>query len=152
MDETDKMRLRKNRKVLVENITPKEILDHLIQEGIFTPEICDEISRDTRQDQVRKILNELEKKGSNAFGAFCDSLRETRHYGYLVDALENTNIDEPDMAPPKHEENSASGEGDGTSKTHTTPTIQRMEYNIIGDKNLTMIGSNVTVHNQKPEN
>ncbi|XP_053546309.1 caspase-9 [Bombina bombina] len=91
MEEQHRLLLRKNRRKLVEGLQLTELCDVLIQKGIFTNDMIEEIQiAGTRRDRARKLVTDLETRGSNAFPLFLLSLKETGQH-WLVDLLLNDN-------------------------------------------------------------
>ncbi|XP_072281875.1 caspase-9 isoform X2 [Pyxicephalus adspersus] len=88
MEERDRRALRSNRTVLVTSLQLGDIWDPLVERGVFTNDMIEEIQRaGTRRDQARQLLVELETRGSQAFALFLLCLKETGQHS-LVDALQ----------------------------------------------------------------
>lgn len=88
MDPRHRQILKRHRVDLVKELNTADLCDGLLSKGIFTQDMIDEIqSKTTRRDQARKLLIDLETRGSRAFQAFLESLRETEHHN-LADLLE----------------------------------------------------------------
>ncbi|KAM3617842.1 uncharacterized protein V6R79_011848 [Siganus canaliculatus] len=78
MEETHKKILQRNRTNLVTTLDPSNICDGLLEKGVFTQDMIDEIkSFKTRRDQARKLVQDLETRGSRAFPLFVQCLQET---------------------------------------------------------------------------
>ncbi|XP_052449917.1 caspase-9 [Carassius gibelio] len=78
MDPKHRLILQRNRRNLVKALNPKDIYDGLLSKGVFTQDMIDEIqSKITRRDQARQLVIDLETRGSRAFPAFLECLRET---------------------------------------------------------------------------
>uniref|UniRef100_A0A3Q3QHE9 Caspase 9, apoptosis-related cysteine peptidase n=1 Tax=Monopterus albus TaxID=43700 RepID=A0A3Q3QHE9_MONAL len=78
MEERHKNVLRRNRVSLVRDLDPSNLYDGLIEKGVFTNNMIDEIkSSGTRGDQARKLVLDLETRGSRAFPLFLECLQET---------------------------------------------------------------------------
>uniref|UniRef100_A0A8C1BAJ4 Caspase 9, apoptosis-related cysteine peptidase n=1 Tax=Cyprinus carpio carpio TaxID=630221 RepID=A0A8C1BAJ4_CYPCA len=78
MDPRHRQILQRNRSNLVTALNPKEICDGLLSKGVFTQDMIDEIrSKIKRRDQARQLVTDLETRGSQAFPAFLECLRET---------------------------------------------------------------------------
>ncbi|CAL8325840.1 unnamed protein product [Merluccius merluccius] len=78
MDQKHRDILRSNRIHLVMNLKPSELYDRLIEGGIFSQDMIDEIkSSGTRRDQARQLLCDLETRGRRAFPCFIQYLRDT---------------------------------------------------------------------------
>ncbi|XP_059383863.1 caspase-9-like [Carassius carassius] len=78
MDPKHRLILQRNRRNLVKALNPKDIYDGLLSKGVFTQDMIDEIqSKITRRDQARQLVIDLETRGSLAFPAFLECLRET---------------------------------------------------------------------------
>lgn len=73
--------------MLVTSLQLGDIWDHLVERGVFTNDMIEEIQRaGTRRDQARQLLVELETRGSQAFALFLLCLNETGQHS-LADAL-----------------------------------------------------------------
>uniref|UniRef100_A0A671RKN7 Caspase-9-like n=1 Tax=Sinocyclocheilus anshuiensis TaxID=1608454 RepID=A0A671RKN7_9TELE len=78
MDPKHRQILQRNRRNLVTALNPADICDGLLSKGVFTQDMIDEIqSKITRRDQARQLVIDLETRGSQAFPAFLECLRET---------------------------------------------------------------------------
>lgn len=89
MDETHKKILQRNRVKLVSVLDPAKLCDGLLEKGVFTQDMIDEIqSAGTRRDQARQLVRDLETRGSRAFPLFLECLRETGHQS-LAELLQN---------------------------------------------------------------
>lgn len=78
MDGQHKNALQRNRTSLVKDLDPSELYDGLLEKGVFTQDMIDEIqSSGTRRDQARQLVRDLETRGSRAFPCFLECLRET---------------------------------------------------------------------------
>nr|AAI70178.1 Casp9-A protein [Xenopus laevis]AAI70180.1 Casp9-A protein [Xenopus laevis] len=81
--------LRRNRVRLVQSLQVKELWDLLVERGVFSNDMIEEIQREgTRRDQARKLLVELETRGSQAFPLFLLCLKETAQHD-LADFLQS---------------------------------------------------------------
>ncbi|KAK5923354.1 hypothetical protein CgunFtcFv8_000333 [Champsocephalus gunnari] len=77
MEERQKKILQRNRTSLVRDLDPSNLYDGLIEKGVFTQDMIDEIkSSGTRRDQARQLVQDLETRGSRAFPLFLDCLQE----------------------------------------------------------------------------
>ncbi|XP_030625023.1 caspase-9 [Chanos chanos] len=91
MDPRHRAILQRYRNKLVELLNPTDICDGLLTRGIFTQDMIDEIrGSGTRRDQARQLVKDLETRGSQAFPAFLECLRETGD-PLLVDLLQGGN-------------------------------------------------------------
>ncbi|XP_058265863.1 caspase-9 [Hemibagrus wyckioides] len=78
MDPRYKEILRQKRRDLVLSLDPSDVYDGLLSRGIFTDDMIDEIKTSgPRRAQVRQLVRDLETRGSRAFTAFLECLRET---------------------------------------------------------------------------
>ncbi|KAK3518997.1 hypothetical protein QTP70_016191 [Hemibagrus guttatus] len=78
MDPQHKEILRRKRRDLVLNLVPSDVYDGLLSRGIFTDDMIDEIKTSGhRRAQARQLVRDLETRGSRAFAAFLECLRET---------------------------------------------------------------------------
>ncbi|XP_040049287.2 caspase-9 [Gasterosteus aculeatus] len=82
MEEIHKRILQRNRINLVRDLDPSSLYDGLLEKGIFTQDMIDEIkSAGTRRDQARKLVQDLETRGSRAFAMLLLCLEETDQHG-----------------------------------------------------------------------
>lgn len=89
MEEKHRKILQRNRPSLVRDLDPAELYDSLLQKGIFTQDMIDEIkSSGTRRDQARQLVRDLETRGSLAFPLFLQCLQETGQHS-LAELLLN---------------------------------------------------------------
>nr|ACV31396.1 caspase 9 [Tanichthys albonubes] len=80
MDPKHRGILQRQRYNLVKALNPPEICDGLLSKGIFTQDVIDGIkSKETRREQARQLVTDLETRGSRAFPAFLECLCETGH-------------------------------------------------------------------------
>ncbi|XP_005939084.1 caspase-9 isoform X2 [Haplochromis burtoni] len=89
MDEIHKKILQRNRSNLVKDLDPSKLYDGLLEKGIFTQDMIDEIqSAGTRRNQARQLVQDLETRGSRAFPLFLQCLQETGQES-LAELLQN---------------------------------------------------------------
>ncbi|KAF5902068.1 caspase-9 isoform X2, partial [Clarias magur] len=89
MDRRHKEILQRKRRELVSQLEPSDVYDGLLSRGILTDDMIDEIkSSRPRRDQARQLVKYLETRGSRAFTAFLECLRETEQHT-LADLLES---------------------------------------------------------------
>ncbi|KAG7226939.1 hypothetical protein INR49_022234 [Caranx melampygus] len=89
MEERHKKILQRNRTNLVRDLDPSSLYDGLLEKGVFTQDMIDEIkSSGTRRDQARQLVRDLETRGSRAFPLFLLSLQETGQQS-LAEMLQN---------------------------------------------------------------
>ncbi|XP_029292269.1 caspase-9 [Cottoperca gobio] len=89
MEESQKKILQRNRTSLVRDLDPSNLYDGLIEKGVFTQDMIDEIkSSGTRRDQARQMVRDLETRGSRAFPLFLECLQETGQHS-LAELLQN---------------------------------------------------------------
>ncbi|XP_077998437.1 caspase-3-like [Glandiceps talaboti] len=70
--------LRRNRVKLAEEMVPKFVYPTLIERNIYKPFMIEDIeAKGSRFDQNNALLNSLETRGRNSFGAFVDGLIES---------------------------------------------------------------------------
>ncbi|CAK6954982.1 caspase-9 [Scomber scombrus] len=90
MEEIHKKLLQRNRTNLVKDLDPSKLYDGLLEKGVFTQDMVDEIkSSGTRRDQARQLVRDLETRGSRAFPLFLECLQETGQHslaGLLLNA------------------------------------------------------------------
>ncbi|KAI2649727.1 Caspase-9 [Labeo rohita] len=78
MDPKHRKILQLHRSDLVISLNLPDIYDLLLSKGVFTQDMIDEIrSKGPRRDQARQLVTDLETRGSQAFPAFLECLRET---------------------------------------------------------------------------
>ncbi|KAK9515625.1 hypothetical protein VZT92_026253 [Zoarces viviparus] len=78
MEEVHRKILQRNRTNLVTDLHPSSLYDGLLEKGVFTQDMIDEIkSAGTRRDQARKLVQDLETRGSRAFPLFLLCLEQT---------------------------------------------------------------------------
>ncbi|KAE8293205.1 Caspase-9 [Larimichthys crocea] len=93
MEERHKKILQRNRTNLVRDLDPSKLYDGLLEKGVFTQDMIDEIkSAGIRRDQARQLVIDLETRGSRAFPLFLECLQETGQHS-LAELLQ-------DGAPP----------------------------------------------------
>ncbi|XP_072306302.1 caspase-9 [Eucyclogobius newberryi] len=103
MDEKHKKILQRNRTSLVKELDPTSLCDLLLEKGVFSQDMIDEIkSAGTRRDQARQLARDIETRGSRAFSLFVESLEETGQIR-LVRALKEDTSEGPVQpeAPPE---------------------------------------------------
>ncbi|XP_042265487.1 caspase-9 [Thunnus maccoyii] len=89
MEETHKKILQRNRINLVRDLDPSKLYDGLLEKGVFTQDMIDEIkSAGVRRDQARQLVRDLETRGSRAFPLFLECLEETDQHS-LAELLLN---------------------------------------------------------------
>ncbi|KAJ6656752.1 hypothetical protein lerEdw1_003083 [Lerista edwardsae] len=78
MEEEQRRVLRRNRLRLVQEMRVEPLWDLLVQQGIFTQDMIEEIQRaGTRRDQARELVRDLQTRGKQAFSTFIWCLQET---------------------------------------------------------------------------
>lgn len=88
MDRRHREILREKRRDLVSSLDPSDVYDGLLSRGIFTDDMIDEIkSSGPRRNQARQLVSDLETRGSLAYPAFLECLRETGQHT-LAELLE----------------------------------------------------------------
>ncbi|KAI3356682.1 hypothetical protein L3Q82_003373 [Scortum barcoo] len=89
MEERHKKTLQRNRTHLVRDLHPEDLYDGLLEKGVFTQDMIDEIkSSGTRRDQARQLVRDLETRGSRAFALFVQLLQETGQHS-LAELLQS---------------------------------------------------------------
>ncbi|XP_047456263.1 caspase-9 [Mugil cephalus] len=89
MEEKHKKILQRNRTNVVKDLDPSNIYDGLLEKGVFTQDMIDEIkSSGTRRDQARQLVRDLETRGSRAFPLFLECLLETGQHS-LAEILQS---------------------------------------------------------------
>uniref|UniRef100_UPI0035902408 caspase-9 isoform X2 n=1 Tax=Myxine glutinosa TaxID=7769 RepID=UPI0035902408 len=88
MDENLRQLLRSLRVPLVKDMDPASLFDHLVTARIFTDDQVEDIKQQgTRRAQASKLLQELERRGPQAFPALVSALVETKQQ-HLADLLQ----------------------------------------------------------------
>nr|ABC70998.1 caspase-9 [Dicentrarchus labrax]ABC70999.1 caspase-9 [Dicentrarchus labrax] len=81
--------LQRNRTNLVRDLDPSKLYDGLLEKGVFTQDMIDEIkSSGTRREQASQLVRDLETRGRRAFPLFVECLQETGQQG-LAELLQN---------------------------------------------------------------
>ncbi|XP_060071302.1 cell death protein 3-like isoform X2 [Ylistrum balloti] len=90
MEKIHKDALRKTRIRLVQDLHPDaEVWDMLVTESIFTPIMMEYIQAErTRADKVRRLLDDLVRRGPKAYQKFLKCLRKSEHED-LANAVED---------------------------------------------------------------
>lgn len=100
MDPRHKKILQRNRTNLVRDLDPSDIYDGLLTRGVFTQDMIDEIkSSGTRRDQARQLVRDLETRGSQAFPAFLECLRESGHESLTILLQNEDPVSQPVPSP-----------------------------------------------------
>lgn len=87
MEQIHKDALRRTRVTLVSDLDVNIISDELLGKDVFTPPMMEYIVNErTRIDRVRRLLDDLVRRGSNAYHGFLESLRNTG-YEYLANEI-----------------------------------------------------------------
>ncbi|XP_052689434.1 uncharacterized protein LOC128167645 isoform X4 [Crassostrea angulata] len=93
MEQIHKDALRRTRVALVETLDVDIIYDELLGKDIFTPIMMEYIKNErTRIDKVRRLLDDLIRRGSNAYHDFLEVLRETGYKHLAKKIVENEDI------------------------------------------------------------
>nr|XP_022343163.1 caspase-2-like [Crassostrea virginica] len=93
MDQIHKDALRRTRVALVKDLNVDHISDDLLAKDIFTPLMMEYImSERTRIDKVRRLLDDLVRRGPNAYKSFLEVLNDTRHDFLAEKILRNEEI------------------------------------------------------------
>ncbi|XP_042347807.1 caspase-9 [Plectropomus leopardus] len=89
MEESHRKTLRSNRSTLVKELNPSDLYDGLLEKGVFTQDMIDEIKNaGTRRDQARQLVQDLETRGGRAFPLFLECLQETDQHS-LAERLQS---------------------------------------------------------------
>nr|XP_034313108.1 uncharacterized protein LOC117684562 isoform X1 [Crassostrea gigas] len=119
MEQIHKDALRLTRVALVTNLDVDIIYDELLGSDIFTPLMMEYIKNErTRIDKVRRLLDDLVRRGSNAYHDFLEILRETR-YKYLANEIVNNEEILRRENTPKH----------ARAEIHTSTTFDKSKHN-----------------------
>ncbi|XP_063292129.1 caspase-9 [Pelobates fuscus] len=98
MDELHRQILTRNRVRLVTSLQVADLWDPLLEKGVFTGDMIEEIrSAGTRRDQARQLLIDLETRGSQAFPLFIQCLKETGQHELARHILGKNEL--PEIAP-----------------------------------------------------
>ncbi|XP_060708378.1 caspase-9 isoform X1 [Hemiscyllium ocellatum] len=88
MNQHHRKLLQRNRIQLVIKLQPELIYDFLTEKGVFTDDMIEEVKKSgTRRDQARQLVTDLQTRGTGAFYAFLESLKESKQYE-LFDLLQ----------------------------------------------------------------
>ncbi|EDO41263.1 predicted protein [Nematostella vectensis] len=104
MEQKHRNLLRKNRVALARDLEPREVLNYIFQEGVFSERDIETVnSLTTRQTQAERILDILPRRGPRAFPVFCDALYQSEANTHLALILQ-ANIsagtqDQPTVKP-----------------------------------------------------
>ena len=78
MDHVHDEVLRKNCKFLKDNLKMEGLLDLMLEKGVFSPKMADEIrSKETTCDQTNTFFIILRRRGPKAFDVFMEGLRKS---------------------------------------------------------------------------
>ncbi|XP_044134533.1 caspase-9-like [Bufo gargarizans] len=104
MEQRHRQILRQNRVRLVTSLEVKSLWDPLVEKGVFSNDMIEEIQMaGTRRGQARKLLIDLETRGSDAFHLFLQCLRDSGQHD-LADLLQETGgwreVKKPAPLPP----------------------------------------------------
>ncbi|XP_037684380.1 caspase-9 isoform X2 [Choloepus didactylus] len=80
MDDADRQLLRRCRLRLVRELQVTELWDALVNRGLFTPDMIEDMQRagsGSRRDQARQLVIDLETRGSQALLLFISCLEDT---------------------------------------------------------------------------
>lgn len=103
MEEEHKKILQRNRVNLVKVLDPSDLYDALLEKGVFTQDMLDEIkSSGTRRDQARQLVRDLETRGSRAFPLFLECLQETGQHDLAKALQDGAPAVQPQPAKPAH--------------------------------------------------
>uniref|UniRef100_H2LBD7 Caspase-9 n=1 Tax=Oryzias latipes TaxID=8090 RepID=H2LBD7_ORYLA len=84
MEEKHKRILRRNRVHLVKELDLSDLCDVLLRKDVFTQSMINDIKNcETKRDQARKLVKDLETRGNEAFSAFLEGLRVTGQQNLL---------------------------------------------------------------------
>ncbi|KAM8927379.1 LOW QUALITY PROTEIN: caspase-9 [Pelodytes ibericus] len=103
MEEQHRQTLRRNRVRLVTSIQLADLWDQLLEKGVFSNDMIEEIqSVSTRRNQARQLLIDLETRGSQAFPLFLLCLKDTGQHDLvqlLLDQSESGMLDNLQITP-----------------------------------------------------
>ncbi|XP_019643952.1 PREDICTED: caspase-2-like isoform X2 [Branchiostoma belcheri] len=80
--------LTKNRLQLVRNVTPDDVIDHLIQDGVMSEKYAEELRHQpTTRGRAGMVLDHLPRRGDAAFYSFKRALQKTnqKHVAKLLE-------------------------------------------------------------------
>uniref|UniRef100_A0A3P9HY73 Caspase-9 n=1 Tax=Oryzias latipes TaxID=8090 RepID=A0A3P9HY73_ORYLA len=84
MEEKHRRILRRNRVHLVKELDLSDLCDVLLRKDVFTQSMINDIKNcETKRDQARKLVKDLESRGEDAFSAFLEGLRVTGQQNLL---------------------------------------------------------------------
>ncbi|XP_032238419.2 caspase-3 [Nematostella vectensis] len=103
MEQKHRNLLRKNRVALARDLEPREVLNYIFQEGVFSERDIETVnSLTTRQAQAERILDILPRRGPRAFPVFCDALYQSEANTHLALILQaNISAGTQETEPPK---------------------------------------------------
>lgn len=124
MEEIHRKALQKTRTKLVRDLDPScELQDQLVSEHIFTPIMLEYIQAErTRSDRVRRLLDDLVRRGPRAYSVFLKCLRESGHED-LANSVEDKEYELRGIPPPVRLERHS----EGASVISTPTTIYNRE-------------------------
>ncbi|XP_035512006.1 caspase-9 [Morone saxatilis] len=89
MEDRYRKTLQRNRTNLVRDLDPSKLYDGLLEKGVFTQDMIDEIkSSGTRREQASQLVRDLETRGRRAFPLFLECLQEAGQHS-LAELLQN---------------------------------------------------------------
>ena len=94
MEPSDKKRIQKNYRMLVDNLSTVDVCDYLFEAGAIDDEHLEILEHEvTTKGKVRKLISILYKNPSkNILEVFCKSLREANTYVFLAEAIEKADV------------------------------------------------------------
>uniref|UniRef100_A0A8W8K3L4 CARD domain-containing protein n=1 Tax=Magallana gigas TaxID=29159 RepID=A0A8W8K3L4_MAGGI len=103
MDLVQKGAILRTRVALVNDLdVSDELCDALMSQDIFSPLMIEYImAQHTRMDKVRRLLDDLSRRGSNAYHGFLWALRNA---GSSEDIPQQSKSEEPDFKPQPQDE------------------------------------------------
>ena len=93
-------KLRGRRVMLLDDLIPDDLMDHLFQDRVLTQDQLDEIrSHQTRRKQAERLLSIIPYCGEKAYDVFIKALRETGK-DWIADDLEKFDPDDLEKFDP----------------------------------------------------
>ncbi|XP_021346855.1 caspase-9-like isoform X2 [Mizuhopecten yessoensis] len=120
MENNHRKALQKTRTTLVRDLDPSgDLQDLLVSEGIFTPLMSEDIQAErSRADKVRRLLDNLIRRGPKAYAIFLKCLRNSGHE-HLANAVEDNEYQLRGLPVPPRAVECQEREGQSTSTVYT---------------------------------
>lgn len=131
MDQVHKETLLRTRVELVKDLDVNdEVCDELLSQDIFTELMIEYIvAEHTRMDKVRRLLDDLSRRGSNAYNGFLVALKKTGYDFLASKIVENEKIVRREIEEKEKEKREKSEERERPMQTasNTVPSSRPLE-------------------------